>query len=206
MRRPYIISAGEFKIARFSFCYNVEHSLPDGRAITAANMPPYGFLSKSLRNCGRRRQLYRRETLDCFASDQKQKGRCVRMTTKSTFSAPGARELRARNWHCQNLSKVAISAPTSRHPVDARNNCVLVPMYRRIPPVLDARRHSCAMQGHGRRESRTERAHTPARAASSYRRHSCLIASLLSQAGPRGNRFSCEAHHFRPGIKTSSRS
>jgi hypothetical protein len=44
---PYIISAGEFKIARFSFCYNLEHSLPDGRAISAAIMAPYGFLSKA---------------------------------------------------------------------------------------------------------------------------------------------------------------
>jgi hypothetical protein len=43
------------------------------------------------------------------------------MTTKSTFSALGApnvtglnaRELRAKNWNCQNLSKVAISAYAS---------------------------------------------------------------------------------------------
>src|SRR4029077_16744876 len=42
------------------------------------------------RNCGHHRQPYRREALDCFASDQKPKERCVWMTTKSAFSALGA--------------------------------------------------------------------------------------------------------------------
>ena len=46
-RRPYTISDGELKLARFRFCYNVERPLPDGRAISGAIMPPLGFLSKA---------------------------------------------------------------------------------------------------------------------------------------------------------------
>jgi hypothetical protein len=45
-RRPYIISDGELKLARFSFLYNIEHSLPDGSAINGAIMSPLAFLSK----------------------------------------------------------------------------------------------------------------------------------------------------------------
>jgi hypothetical protein len=43
---------------------------------------------------------------------------------------------------------------------------------KKIPRVLDVRRHSCAMQGHGRRESRAERA----------------------RAGPRGIIFTADTH------------
>jgi hypothetical protein len=50
----------------------------------------FADILRLIANCGRRRQPFRREALDCFASDQKPIERCVRMTTKSTFSALGA--------------------------------------------------------------------------------------------------------------------
>jgi len=42
------------------------------------------------RNCGHHRRPFRREALDCFASDQEPTERYVLMPTKSIFSALGA--------------------------------------------------------------------------------------------------------------------
>lgn len=139
-------------------------------------MTPYGFLSKAkaLRHCGGRRQPYRRQTLDWFASDQKQKETRpgdnkihIFGTRRTNVTGLNARELRARNWNCQNLSKAAISASTSRHPVDARNNWVLVPMYRRIPPSLTPIDILALCRATGEGNQGLKGAHTPARAASS---------------------------------------